>query len=283
MDRATVMRIRERGTKVIAYKGGNGCVISMEAMCASPPRPDAERYFDHDYYDAIWMTPQHLHTYRGWCETIYRCPVHEVPQIWEPLLLETQPPEIRSNLGYRPGKGAWRVGIMDPNVTVMKTSHLPMLVCEAAYRKSPAEFAAIYVSNGWPHRDNAHFRGFTLAMKAAQAGIMTLEPRFVGPQFIANHCDAVVTHHWENGLNYLYYEVLAGNYPLIHNSKFLKTYGYYYADFDAEEGARALLQARREHDDHLGRSRDKNAALIARLNPTSSVTRKRHEALLALA
>ena len=77
---------------------------------------------------------------------------------------------------------------------------------------------------------------------------MTIEPRFVSPQFLANHCDAVVTHHWENGLNYLYYEVLYGGYPLIHNSEFLKDYGYYYDDFDAESGADALLSARAEHD-----------------------------------
>jgi hypothetical protein len=283
MDRETVMALRARGCRIIAYKGGNGAVISMEAMIAQPPRDDAERYFDRDYYDAVWMTPQHIATYRGWCETIYRRPVREVPQIWSPLLIEALAPEVRARFGYRPPDGPARVGILDPNVTVMKTSHLPMLVCEAAYRRQPDFFKAIYVTNGWPHRDNAHFRSFTASLTAARAGVMTLEPRFVGLEFLADHCDAVVTHHWENGLNYLYYEALFGNYPLVHNSGFLRDHGYYYPDFEAEAGAEALLTALREHPQRQAASAAANRALFARLEPAAPANIRLHEQLLAQA
>jgi hypothetical protein len=204
-----------------------------------------------------------------------------VPQIWSPLLIEALPDAVRAKFGYRPPAGGARIGILDPNVTVMKTSHLPMLVCEAAYRRDPARFSAIFVSNGWPHRDNDHFRSFTLAMSAAQGGVMTLEPRFVGLEFLADHCDAVVTHHWENGLNYLYYEVLYGNYPLVHNSAFLKDHGYYYPDFEAEQGGEALLRALREHpiehEAHAARAR----ALFERLGPDAPANIALHEQLLA--
>ncbi len=283
MDRETVMALKARGCRVIAYKGGNGAVISMEAIIAKPPRADAERYFDADYYDAVWMTPQHLATYRGWCETIYRRQVREVPQIWSPLLIEALAPDVRARFGYRPPAGGARIGILDPNVTVMKTSHLPMLVCEAAYRRRPAAFSAIYVTNGWPHRDNPHFKSFTLSLSAARDGVMTLEPRFVGLEFIADHCDAVVTHHWENGLNYLYYEALYGNYPLVHNSAFLKDLGYYYPDFDAEQGAEALLTALGEHPQRQAEHAARAAALFQRLDPVSPANIALHENLLAAA
>ncbi|MFI4976851.1 MAG: DUF2827 family protein [Caulobacterales bacterium] len=280
MDRETVVALRRRGCGMIAYKGGNGAVISMEASVAAPPRADAERYFDHDYYDAVWMTPQHIHTYRGWCETIYRRQVAEVPQIWSPLLVEAMPAPARARFGYRPPIGGMRVGVLDPNVTVMKTSHMPMLVCEAAFRREPDAFSAIYISNGWPHRDNDHFRSFTLAMRAARAGIMTLEPRFVGLEFLADHCDAVVTHQWENGLNYLCYEALFGDYPLIHNSEFLRDFGYYYPDFDAEAGAAALLRARHEHERALADYQARNRVLFERLRPDSPANIELHQRLL---
>jgi hypothetical protein len=281
MDRETVMALKRRGCRIVAYKGGNGAVISMEAIIAKPPRADAERYFDHDYYDAVWMTPQHLATYRGWCETIYRRPVREVPQIWSPLLIEALRPDLRARFGWRAPAGPARIGILDPNVTVMKTSHLPMLVCEAAYRRAPDAFAGIYVTNGWPHRDNPHFKSFTVSLTAAQAGVMTLEPRFVGLEFLADHCDAVVTHHWENGLNYLYYEVLFGDYPLVHNSGFLKDLGYYYPDFDAEAGGAALLRALAEHPASQAEHAERARALFARLDPTSRANIALHEGLLA--
>jgi hypothetical protein len=281
IDRETVMTLRDRGCKIICYKGGNGGVISMEAIVAKPvPRTDAELYFDHDYYDAIWMTPQHMHTYRGWCETIYRCPVYEVPQIWSPLMIESSDADIRSRFGYRKSSDPWRIGVMDPNITVMKTSHLPMLVCEAAFRRQPDDFKAMYLTNTIQFSDKPHFRSFALSLKASQAGVMTVEPRFVGPHFIANHCDAIVTHHWENGLNYLYYEVLYGGYPLIHNSEFLKDYGYYYKDFDADSGADALLRAYAEHNDQLEDYKRRNAGLLHRLDPKTPATIAVHEQLL---
>jgi hypothetical protein len=282
VDRGTIENLRKQGTKIIAYKGGNGAVISMEAMAARPPRADAERYFDHDYYDQIWLTPQHWRTYRGWCETLYRRPVHQIQQVWEPLVIDALRAETPFPFGYQPGKPKWRVGIMDPNVTIMKTSHLPMLVCEAAYRQRPEMFQAVYVTNGLPHADNAHFVSFTQSLSAYRAGIMTLEPRFVGPMFMGQHADAIVTHHWENGLNYLYYEALFGGYPLIHNAHIAPA-GYSFADFDAEDGARVLIQAKERHDDELWSYRDRSGVLLESVKPQNPSVIAAHEALMALA
>jgi hypothetical protein len=281
IDRETAMALRQRGCRMICYKGGNGAVISIEAMAAKPQRGDAELYFDHDYYDAIWMTPQHIHTYKGWCETLYRCPVFEIPQIWAPLLIETADPHVRENFGYHVTGEPWRVGVMDPNITVMKTSHLPMLVCEVAFRRRREAFRAMYITNALPYKDEDHFRSFAVSLEASKAGVMTIEQRFVSSHFLTNHCDAVVTHHWENGLNYLYYEVLYGAYPLIHNSEFLKDYGYYYRDFDAESGADALLRAFDEHDRDLEAYRRRNAPLLRRLDPATPETIDVHEQLMA--
>jgi hypothetical protein len=282
MDRDTALRLRERGCRVIAYKGGNGAVISMEAMAANPPRGDAERYFDADFYDAVWITPQHWEAYASWCRTMYRAPVHQVPQVWSPLLIEAMAPERRAAFAYRPGRRPWRVGLMDPNITVMKTSHMGMLACEAAWRVQSERLAAIYVSNGWPHRDKPHFNSFYRALGAARAGVMTLEPRFQGVDFLADHCDALVTHHWGNGLNYLYWEALYGGYPLIHNSEFLDGLGYRYADFDAEDGGRALLLATEVHDDGLEAYRQAAGARLAELAPETTANVAVHEGLLAL-
>jgi Protein of unknown function (DUF2827) len=254
----------------------------MEAMAARPPRADAERYFDRDYYHAVWLTPQHWHTYRGWAQTIYRCPVQQIQQVWEPLVIHALRAESDFPFGYQPGKSKWRVGIMDPNITVMKTSHLPMLVCEAAFRQRPEIFKAIYVTNGMAHADNAHFVSFANAMSAYKAGIMTLEPRFVGPMFLGQHADAIVTHHWENGLNYLYYEALYGGYPLIHNAH-IRPAGYSFEDWNAEDGARALLEAKARHDDNLWPYRDASAALLESVRPQNPAVIAAHEALLAAA
>ena len=63
--------------------------------------------------------------------------------------------------------------------------------------------------------------------------------------------DIVVSHHWENGLNYLLYDALYGNYPLVHNSPFLRDVGYYYPDFEIFDAARAIATAAQTHDARL--------------------------------
>ena len=280
IDPPTMEILRANGTKLISYRGGNGAVISMEAMIANPRRGDAERYFDAGLFDAAWMTPQHLHTYKPWIQTIYRVPVSEVPQIWAPTFLDTRPVVKMGLFGYRPGRGKWRVGMMDPNITVMKTSHIGMLVAEAAWRERRDAFEAIYVSNALPHIDNSHFNSFASSLQSVKAGIMTVEPRFVSADFLANHCDAIVTHHWENGLNYVYYDVLHGGYPLIHNSAFLKDYGYYYPDFSPDIGGKVLLEAFDRHDKELPAYQAKCRELITRLSPVHPDNIALHERLL---
>lgn len=281
MERDLALRLRDRGVRFFAYKGGNGAVISMEAMVARPPRRDAERYLDLEVFDAVLMTPQHWKTYRGWCETLYRCPVRQVPQIWAPWFIQANP-RVSERFGYQPGSKPWRIGVMEPNITVMKTSHLPMLICEAAFRRQPDLFRAAYITNGMAHADNLHFARFAASLSIVKRGVMTIEPRFVGVEFLADHADALVTHQWENGLNYLYYEALFGGYPLIHNSEFLGGLGYPYADFDAEDGARALRSAYARHDDELSAYRERAGELVARLDPESSAVIAQHEALLGL-
>lgn len=280
LDAPTVELLKSRKTKIIAYKGGNGIVISMEAIIAQPPRADAERYFDRGFYDAIWMTPQHIRSYKSYCETIYRCPVFEVQQIWQPLFLESRMHALSIPFGYKPGRTKKRVGIMDPNITVMKTSHMPMLVCEAAYQQRPELFEAIYVTNAVQFMQNAHFSSFAGRLQCVKDKIATVEPRFVTADFLAHHADAVVTHHWENGLNYLYYDVLYGAYPLVHNSEFLAEFGYHYLSFDADSGAEALLRALTAHDRNLAQYRKDCNRLLDRVDAVAPANIAAHEQLL---
>ena len=251
---AAEVEFYRKTAKIICYKGGNGGVIAMEAVCSKPIRADAEPYYDKDFYDMIWMTPQHLHTYKGWCETLYRCPVVEVPQVWEPLFIPTE-------YGYRP-TDKFRVGVMEPNITVMKTSHYPIMVTEYGYRKQPELFKAVYVTNSIQFASDPHFAGFCNAMTVFKNGIATVEQRFQGTEFIRDHCDAVVTHQWENALNYLYHEVLYGNYPLIHNSSLMSSYGYYYPDFQTEQGGKELVRALKRHNHHLAGYARKHKSLF---------------------
>ena len=121
---------------------------------------------------------------------------------------------------------------------------------------------------------------FAKSLKISAAKKLTIEPRFIGYEFLTNHIDAVITHHWEIDLNYLYYEVLFGKYPLIHNSEPLREYGYYYESFNPEAGAEALILAHRTHANSLEEYDAKNAELFKRLDPTNPDNIAFHENLM---
>jgi hypothetical protein len=59
---------------------------------------------------------------------------------------------------------------------------------------------------------------------------------------------------------------LYGGYPLVHNSPLLRDLGYYYPDFDTQEGGRALLRAFDEHDRTLPEYRARARALLQQLD-----------------
>lgn len=289
IEQNLVEQLHARGAKVISYKGGNGAVMCMESLASSGyhkgvPGDGSEAYYDHTSFDQIWVTPQHMHTCRSWYETIYQVPVHEVPQVWAPDILEAS---RAPGWGYKAGDRKWRVSILDPNNTVMKTSHWPMLAFEAAWRRNPEAFAQCMVCNSVQFVENPSFKSFALAMTSAHArnaadtgSVMSFEPRAPTAQHMAAHSDAVITHQWENDLNYLYYDVLYGGYPLIHNSERLRDYGYCYHSFDAEDGASMLLIAKAVHDRNLRDYRRNNARLFKALAPTNRALQEAHERLI---
>lgn len=272
--------LRDRGVKLISYRGGNGAIISMEAMVSFPNTQRAELHFDHGYYDQVWTTPQHMNTNAGWCRTLYRCPVYEVPQIWSPDLLRFAKSGRNFDFGYVPGKPNWAIGVLDPNNTVMKTSHQPMLAIEMFFRQYPSLVRAALITNTLHLKENHHFSSFAKKLTAVQKGKMTFEDRFVGYEFMAKYCDCVVTHNWENELNYLYYEVLWGGYPLIHNSTLLKEYGYFYNSFDAIAGGIAIATAFEHHDRNLPEYRKSLTRLFRALDPESKSNIDLHEHLM---
>ena len=104
---------------------------------------------------------------------------------------------------------------------------------------------------------------------------ITTEPRYQTAFFLSRWASVVVSHQWENSLNYLYYDVLYGNYPLIHNSPLIKEYGYYYQNFDASAGGRQLINSISSHDQNIDHHRKNNKIL---LNSVNSVNPKNIDA-----
>ena len=247
-----VEAVRRRNGKCVSYRFGNDYVIAVEAISFGKhdwrPNPNGVQF------DELWTNPQHVHTCASYFQAVYRAPVVVLPHIWSSYFIDRSlaaDPELKARFGYRNYSTAKRIAIFEPNINVVKSSLIPMLAANECYSAHPELVQHVYMTNTVDKKENVAFKHLALGLKMVQEGKATADPRAPFTAWAAHHTDIVVSHHWENGLNYLLYDALYGNYPLVHNSAFLRDVGYYYADFDIFDAARAIAHAARTHDTQL--------------------------------
>lgn len=237
---------REKGGRYYWMRVGNDYFLDVERAVynQSPASLVSDKI-----YDAIWTLPEYENSCKDYFELASRAPVIIVPHLWTPYFLERGISQLPANQKYSfvPGKERWRVAVMEPNISMVKTSLIPMLAIEKAYRNNPLFLERARICNALTIKEHPDFVLFAQSLNIVRHGLTSFEGRFPTPWFMASEADAVVSHHWENGQNYLYYELLYGGYPLIHNSSFLGDCGYRYEGFDATQAADKLLEAYHTH------------------------------------
>lgn len=275
IDHDKANRMREHGGKIVCYKMGNDFIMDMEYFVFDRP---AGRVPNGVVFDSAWMIPQHENTCRSYFSTIYRCDAYVVPAIWAPTFCDKVIKRIKDehnlHFGYQPthDQSAKRMASFETNLNVVKTSFVPIMICEQAYRLKPEKIKHFYACNTYAKRNNPTFFNFIGYTDIVKDGIMTVEGRYQMPDFLSRYVDIVVSHQWENGLNYAYNDALYGGYPFIHNSKLLpKGVGYYYDQFDAFEGAKVLLDVIDNHDKNHDAYVKRANEYLDSLSPTNPV------------
>lgn len=261
---AWVTQFRAKGGRMAWMRVGNDYVIDIERAMFSKP---AGALLGDKVYDGIWTLAEYENTCKDYFAVTTRAPVRIVPHLWTPYFFDkgiaTLPPT--TPWGYQPGRKRWRVCAFEPNVCMVKTSFIPMLACEEAYRARPGFLEVLRVLNTVHLKENAQFASFARSLDVVNHGVASFEARHPTYQYMAQEGDCVLSHQWENAQNYLYYEALYGGYPLVHNSPIIRDYGYYYPEFDCQEGGRAILRAFDEHDENLPSYKDKAKVLLREL------------------
>ena len=258
-------QFRAKGGRCAWMRVGNDYVIDIERSMFDQP---SGAVLGDKAYDAIWTLPEYEKSCTDYFAISTRSPVRILPHLWTPYFFDRGVASLQKGMdfGYVPGKPRWRVCIFEPNVCTVKTSFIPMLSCEEAYRTRPSFIESMRVLNTLHMKEQVHFLHFARMLDLVNHGLATFEARYTVYDFMARFGDCIVSHHWENGQNYLYYEALHGGYPLVHNSELIRDCGYFYPDFDCQAGGRAILRAFDEHDANLPAYREKARSLLSSLD-----------------
>ncbi len=277
--------IRACGKKVIGYVAGQPFCGLVE-----PPVFDRPGYAARpDRYDAVWCIPEYQ-AFKQMLQALHRCQATIVPYLWSPAFLEQRIAEVSQaghQYGYVPRKltdkgvkSPLNVAIFEPNISVAKTSSISMLACDAAYRAntdSVGRMSALNTVQMTKHNTLLYLAN-SLSLVKDHKAVFLGRHDIVG--FMATDANAVVSHQWENNQNYSYLDAMYGNYPLVHNSTWIKDIGYYYPDFDCRAGGQQLLNAYRYHDENLAAEGLKVRALFASLDPLAPANVQAYATLL---
>ncbi|MCM3546949.1 DUF2827 domain-containing protein, partial [Priestia megaterium] len=119
------------GKKIAAFFCGH----VYAGLCETPMfgKPSGH-VFNGAPFDEVWLLPQYDKTAAPMLQTILRAPVHLMPHIWSPYFLERRVAVIAgegATFGYQPGARPWRLAMLEPNISVAKSCHYPMLACDA--------------------------------------------------------------------------------------------------------------------------------------------------------
>jgi hypothetical protein len=258
---------RERGGRVVGMRVANDYVIDIERMMFNLPHG---LLASGTPYDVIWTLPAFEKTCQEYYRVALRAPVVAMQHLWSPTLLQrTVAAAPGLAFGYAPGRKRWRLASLEPNICMVKTVHIPMLAADSAHRLDAGVIEYLRLFNTLALKERPDFVALARSLDLVKQGRASFEGRFPIPEVMTNWADAVISHTWENEQNYLYYELLWGGYPLIHNSRYIGDCGYRYSTFDPEEGGLAILQAFREHDLALDDYRRRAREFLARLDPES--------------
>lgn len=273
--------LKQRGTRLVSYCCGSEYVHTMESILFERPS-FGYNLFVNQRYDGIWVIPQVARSSGHYYATLRRQPATVVPFVWHPMFLEERSRAFASGGRYSPRTGPRRLTVSEPNINVVKFCLYPILIVEEAYRKHPGLIAFLYVTNAKRLAETS--KEFVVLMN--QLDIVrqhkaTFLDRYETPQFLSEMTDVVVSHQWENALNYFYLEVCWQGYPLVHNADLCSDLGYFYPDNDVQTGCQQLLTALQHHDAQATGYAALQRQLIARYLPDDPKVVASYQNLLA--
>lgn len=230
--------------------------------------------------DCIWFLPQHAQN-KTFMKIFYRVEkVKEVPCIWDSIFIDKQLKELNdfdNNIdSYR--KNLKKIIILEPNLSIIKNCLLPIYVVESFERKFPGLLSSCNVIGGKNIVESHYFIRLIL-----QLDIYSKRKNFLKATARYKFCEAVkffgsviISHQIENDLNYLYFDALYLNLPLIHNSQRLKDYGYFYPRNDIDEAVNNLRIVLDSHDENISEYKSRNKELIDYFSINNSINQKNY-------
>jgi hypothetical protein len=248
--------LKNIGTRLIYYMCGNNYLIDSEVILYNQHKNRTICYGNDQMYDEIWCIPQMYKQNKHYCEIVQKTKCIQIPFIWSPMSIKfiTKILNLSDDLELYYKKKESKIGIFEPNMSVMKWSLPCLLIAENTHR-TYNNIRHVYITNLNKSKDSNtnnfnmdQFNNMCRCLDLFKEKKISAESRYVTLDFMRQFCDIAVSHQWENNLNYLYFDLAWMGWPILHNANLCKDVGYYYEEFNYEEGSEKLNHIITNHD-----------------------------------
>lgn len=217
IDKDILNICKNNNVKLIYWRFGNDLIYETNNILNNIENPSIIHNF---LYDEIWISP-HFEYGIDYYKYIHKSEnVIVAPYFWDPFYIKE---EINNTYDII------NIGVFESNINFNKSCFIPIMICEKA--KDYINKAYVLSSKNLFDKNNT-FKEFVNISSLFKNNKMTMEDRHRFEFVIKNYCNVVVSfvENWD--LNYLFLECFYLGIPLIHNSKMLKDYGYYYDGYN---------------------------------------------------
>lgn len=261
VHQSKIIKFKSSGDKkYVGYKCGNNYVLHTEKVLFEENK---EKYIEiESCFDELWYIPQQHETNYGFFQTLYRTNAIMVPFIWHHKFLLKSTIEIESNFKKGKYKKNWKyvpnreqktIGVMEPNINIVKYALIPSMIAEESYRTpiGKEKIESLMITNADKLKLNYEFMAHIKSFDLYKDKKITAEGRYQTAFILTQYFDVLICHQILNPLNYLYLDAVFLGYPVIHNAPLCKDLGYYYEGADTKRGAELLNYVLTEHDNNL--------------------------------
>ena len=187
------------------------------------------------------------------------------PYVWDPCILTD---DGRRHISWKPRRGDEKpcIIIMEPNISFQKTAIIPILIAEEYARQNPTVDFDLVILNGDRLNASGYFKAnIEPYLSLATRGKITYEGRHDMITVMKKYPHATaICHHINNEFNYMVLEFLHAGFPVLHNCRAWKDFGYFYPDNDTRAGSGLMNDALITHIDRLEMYKSHSRALTWR-------------------
>lgn len=187
--------------------------------------------------DEVWVSPHYKQHAEYACVLNHTNPLKQrhltVPYVWDTTFIDN----TNKDLKWKPRTSSEveTFVITEPNISFQKSSIIPILALERMYRRNKKDIQIIVI-NGERLLQIPFFKESIYdSLDLVKDNKITMCQRSDIQRTLEMFPHATfILHQINNEYNYMALELLHNNYPVVHNAKSWREYGYYYEASDLD-------------------------------------------------